>query len=48
MGLLQRYLEDQLVLVRSMYDCGDDVEIEEDFDSGYRRGDDDSRSTLLN
>ena len=23
-GLLQRYLEDQLVLVRSVYDCGEE------------------------
>ncbi|KFK27806.1 hypothetical protein AALP_AA8G431500 [Arabis alpina] len=23
-GLLQRYLEDQLILVRSVYDCGED------------------------
>ncbi|XP_038682037.1 uncharacterized protein LOC119982631 [Tripterygium wilfordii] len=25
-GLLQRYLEDQLVLVRSVYDCGDEFD----------------------
>lgn len=40
--LLQRYLEDQLLLVGSMYDCGDDGELEEDF--GF--GDDDSRATV--
>ena len=30
-GLLQRYLEDQLVLVRSMYECGDDEEEQYEF-----------------
>lgn len=30
-GLLQRYLEDQLSLVRSVYECGDDAEEEGDF-----------------
>ncbi|KAF4366286.1 hypothetical protein G4B88_030464 [Cannabis sativa] len=34
-GLLQRYLEDQLVLVGSMYDCGDDGEIEDGLDSDF-------------
>ncbi|KAL1300332.1 hypothetical protein HN51_045034 [Arachis hypogaea] len=29
-GLLHRYLEDQLLLVRSMYDCGDIGEVEEE------------------
>lgn len=29
-GLLHRYLEDQLLLVRSMYECGDDDEEEEE------------------
>lgn len=44
-GLLQRYLEDQFVLVGSMYDCGDDDgEMEDGFDSGN----DDSRTSLLN
>ncbi|PON33029.1 hypothetical protein PanWU01x14_356060 [Parasponia andersonii] len=51
-GLLQRYLEDQLVLVGSMYDCGEDVdgdgEIEEGFDSGLlpSRGNDDGDSRI--
>ncbi|XP_062098737.1 uncharacterized protein LOC133804610 [Humulus lupulus] len=34
-GLLQRYLEDQLLLVGSMYDCGDDGEIADGFDSDF-------------
>lgn len=29
-GLLHRYLEDQLFLVRSMYECGEDEEFEEE------------------
>ncbi|KAK9929745.1 hypothetical protein M0R45_026831 [Rubus argutus] len=38
MGLLQRYLEDQLLLVGSVYDCGDDQDLYQqirdyDFDS---------------
>ncbi|GMN51813.1 hypothetical protein TIFTF001_020961 [Ficus carica] len=44
--LLQRYLEDQLLLVGSMmYDCGDDGKLlEEDFGAGDDR---DSRAPLL-
>ncbi|CAN6720297.1 unnamed protein product [Malus baccata var. baccata] len=40
MGLLQRYLEDQLVLVGCVYDCGDD-----ESDGLYH--DNDSNTTLL-
>ncbi|MED6219752.1 hypothetical protein PIB30_038580 [Stylosanthes scabra] len=36
-GLLHRYLADQLLLVRSMYDCGDIGEVEEEL------GEEDSR-----
>ncbi|EOA36331.1 hypothetical protein CARUB_v10010640mg [Capsella rubella] len=33
-GLLQRYLEDQLVLVRSVYECGEeDQDLDQDQDS---------------
>ncbi|KAB1204743.1 hypothetical protein CJ030_MR8G027410 [Morella rubra] len=38
-GLLQRYLEDQMLLVGSVYDCGDD----EDYDA-HRDGDDGDRN----
>ncbi|KAF3445419.1 hypothetical protein FNV43_RR10595 [Rhamnella rubrinervis] len=44
MGLLQRYLEDQLMLVGSVYDCGDDDEVESN-DSVV--GGVDSRTPLL-
>ncbi|XP_004499915.1 uncharacterized protein [Cicer arietinum] len=36
-GLLHRYLEDQLFLVRSMYECGDDEEQEEFDEEDSRR-----------
>lgn len=37
-GLLQRYLEDQLILVRSVYDCGeDDEDRDRDLDSDQIR-----------
>lgn len=37
-GLLQRYLEDQLFLVRSIYDCGeDDQDRDRDIDSDQIR-----------
>lgn len=43
-GLLQRYLEDQLTLVGSVYDCGDDDEVEADDSVGCGV---DSRTPLL-
>lgn len=44
MGLLQRYLEDQLMLAGSVYDCGEDDEVEADDSVG---GGVDSRTPLL-
>ncbi|XP_010530163.1 PREDICTED: uncharacterized protein LOC104806792 [Tarenaya hassleriana] len=42
--LLQRYLEDQLLLVRSVYDCGEDAA---DADDGRDRDPDRNRVPLL-
>ncbi|XP_062025559.1 uncharacterized protein LOC133741859 [Rosa rugosa] len=44
MGLLQRYLEDQLLLVGSVYDCGD---YDEDLYQGIQDYDDNDSNTPL-
>ncbi|XP_004301428.1 PREDICTED: uncharacterized protein LOC101311100 [Fragaria vesca subsp. vesca] len=44
MGLLQRYLEDQLLLVGSVYDCG---EYDEDLYQGIQGYDDNDSNTPL-
>lgn len=46
MGLLQRYLEDQLLLVGSVYNCGDGEDLEGDLGVNFVANDD-IRTNLL-